>query len=102
MTKRQREILDIMAEHQDDEDGEIVQDGLLAYIGAIRISARSIWALIRLAAISEDEFRGGCRRYRINETGLRLLSGETTPDEMRAFFARARRKNEEDYESGLS
>lgn len=76
LTPRQREILIMMR----DEDEEIVYEGGTAWVGDEQIAPKTVYALLRVAAISLDQFSkvGGCERYSINETGLKLL--EAAPD----------------------
>ena len=76
LTKRQREILTIMAAHPDDDAGELVYERGVAFLGDTRVAARSVMALIRACAVRADGEPGGFERYRINETGRALV---TTP-----------------------
>jgi len=74
LTKREREVLTIMADHRDDEAGEIVYERGTAYLGDTRIAARTVFALIRLYAISANNPDPRMvEYYRINETGLKLI-----------------------------
>jgi hypothetical protein len=75
VTKRQLEVLRMMKERTEDEDGELVYERGVAYIGTTRIAARTVWALIRAMAIkmSSDSNVGGFERYTITETGRALL-----------------------------
>lgn len=72
LTKRQRGILQAMA---DDENCDIAYERGTAYVGDTRIAARTVFALMRMCAISldGDSRIGQFERYRINETGLQLL-----------------------------
>ena len=74
LTKRQREILEIMAAHPDDEEGELVYERGFAYLGTQSVAPRTINTLLRLCVIglSGGEV-GRFERYRINETGRQLL-----------------------------
>jgi hypothetical protein len=73
LTARQLWILQTMR----DEEGEIMQCNLSAYVGEHPLSARSVLALLRAAAISVDQFSDkACKRYTINATGLNLLEKE--------------------------
>jgi hypothetical protein len=78
LTKRQREILQRMADDPDGEDGELVYERGIAYLGLERIAARTVNALIRLYAISVSDFEsiGKYERWHINETGRQLLEAE--------------------------
>lgn len=78
MTKRQREILTIMRDNSDNDDGELVYESGIGYLGFERVASRTVFALLRMAAISLDQYCkiGGCERYRINETGQGLLESE--------------------------
>lgn len=75
LTARQREILERMADHRDDDGGELVYERGVAYLGLERTSGNIVFALQRLMAISmeQDSKVGQFERYRINETGLKLL-----------------------------
>jgi len=74
LTKRMREILTIMADHPDDDEGEIAYERGTAYLGDTRIAARTVNALIRLYAINEYDPTGkSVEYYRINETGRKLI-----------------------------
>jgi hypothetical protein len=54
-----------------------MQCNLSAYVGEHPLSARSVLALLRAAAISVDQFSDkACKRYTINATGLNLLEKE--------------------------
>lgn len=76
LSPRQREILAIMKAHRDDDEGEIVYERGVAYLGDDRIAARTVFALLRLCAISleSDSQIGRFERYRINETGTEWLT----------------------------
>lgn len=76
-SRRQQEILQRMADHRDDDEGELVYERGVAYLGDDRIAPRTVFALLRLCAISPDSTSAigtGVERYRINETGRQLLS----------------------------
>lgn len=75
LTRRQEAILRTMAEHPDDDEGELVYERGVAYLGLERVAARTVFALIRLSVISleRDSVVGSFERYRINETGVKLL-----------------------------
>ena len=76
LSEREREVLVLMAEHPDDDEGELVYERGQAWIGDEKTSARIVFSLLRHCAISlEDGFQvGGVERYRINETGRDLLA----------------------------
>jgi hypothetical protein len=78
MTKRQAEILRQMAERQDDDEGEIAYEKGIAYLGNTRIAARTVFALLRMMAISMSQFStvGTFERYQINETGRKLREAQ--------------------------
>lgn len=74
LTRRQHEILCTMAAHPDDDEGELVYERGKGFLGDDPVAARTVFALLRLCAISlEGGEVGGFERYRINETGLGLL-----------------------------
>ena len=73
-TKRQLEILRMMRDAEDSEDGELVYERGRGYVGTDPVAARTVLALLRLCAISADQFnKGDLERYTINETGKELL-----------------------------
>lgn len=76
LTKRQREMLIRMRADPHGEDGELVYERGVGYIGHDRVSGRTVFALIKLCAISSVSGNvGELERYRINETGTNLLDG---------------------------
>jgi hypothetical protein len=73
-TKRQLEILKIMRDNKDNEDGELVYESGIGYVGLDRVSSRTVFALLRFCAISLDSVFGEkFERYHINESGEELL-----------------------------
>lgn len=75
LTKRQREILIQMRDHRDDDEGELVYERGVGYLGEEPVAARTVFALTRACAISLDSHCeiGGLERYTINETGIALV-----------------------------
>ncbi len=75
LIRRQLEILEIMAYHEDDDKGELVYERGRGYLGDAPVAARTVFALLRLCAISlqTNSVVGGFERYRINETGRAIL-----------------------------
>lgn len=75
LTKRQLEVLSIMADNEhDDHEGVIAYERGNAYIGDTRIAARTVFALIRACAISPIQDGGvDFEHYQINETGTNIL-----------------------------
>lgn len=76
LTRRQRAILAQMADHPDDDLGELVLEGRHAYLDLERTSPAMVWSLVRLMAISNQDGDGrlsGLTRWRINETGRKLI-----------------------------
>ena len=74
LTPRQREILTLMADHKDTDDGELVYEAGTAYVGLECTNGKLVLGLLRLCAIHLDEGEpGGFERYSINETGLQML-----------------------------
>lgn len=69
-----REVLQMMADADpgDYYNAEIVCDGLQCYIGSRSTSRRTVTALLRHLAISENR-DGKMARYTINETGRAIL-----------------------------
>lgn len=74
LSPRQREILRLMEERGDDEDGELVYERGRGFLGDDPVAARTVFRLVRLMAVSlaTDSRVGEFERYRINETGRRL------------------------------
>jgi len=74
LTKRQLELLAIMR----DADEELVYERGTGWVGDTRVSARTLFALLRACAISLDQYSAqpgeGLERYTLNETGRNLLS----------------------------
>jgi len=74
LSKRQLEVLRIMAAHPDDDEGELVYERGCAFLGDERVAPRTVTALLRACAISDTAWGGGIERYRINETGRALVA----------------------------
>ncbi len=88
LTKRQREILGKMRDHRHQDDGELVMEGREVWLGLERSSPQLVLNLLRLCALRlESGEPGGCERYTISGTGLKLLEGN---DEDLKLLARAR------------
>lgn len=77
LTRRQLEVLRIMrdadAVDPGGDEGELVRECCDAYLDDVRIASRTVNALLRACAISQDQ-HAGIERYRINETGLAILA----------------------------
>ena len=80
LTKRQREVLEIMDKLVDDEAGELVYERGRGYIGLEPVAGRTVFALLRLCAIGLEDGSevGRFERYTINETGRKLLAGDAS------------------------
>ena len=76
LTKRQIEILKIMHENENTDDGEIVYEKGIGYLGLERIASRTIFALLRVCCISLNQYSGSIERYHINGTGEDFLRME--------------------------
>ena len=74
LTKRQLEVLRIMAAHPDDDEGELVYERGRGYLGDDPVAPRTLTALLRACAISLDSLSGQVERYHINETGRALVA----------------------------
>jgi hypothetical protein len=75
LTKRQQEILQQMADHPNDEEGEIVHEGREAWIGETKIAPRTVLALVRMMAVRQLSWGDqGPQYYVINQTGLMILA----------------------------
>lgn len=85
LTKRQREILTVMR----DTEEELVYERGQGYVGDSPVAARTVFALFRLCAVRNvSDTKGGLERYVINETGTRLLQGDVSAlDPLRAAVA---------------
>jgi hypothetical protein len=72
LTKRQGAVLQMMV---DDDGCDLVYERGVAYVGDTRIAPRTVFALVRMCAISLDSYSqvGQFERYHINETGISLL-----------------------------
>lgn len=72
LTVRQLAVLRKMR----DEDEELVYERGSGYVGTNRISAMTVFALLRAAAVSMDQGStvGKFERYTINETGREILN----------------------------
>lgn len=78
LTRRQREILGLMAAHPDDDEGELVYEKGDCWLSLERVAPRTLFALLRACAISLNGGDvGGVERYRINETGHALIKPAT-------------------------
>lgn len=75
LTKRQREVLQRMADDPHGDNGELVLEHGEAWIGNEKTSSVLVDALLRHMAISLEQgcTLGDFERYRINETGRGLL-----------------------------
>jgi hypothetical protein len=79
LTKREIEILTRMrdAPEGSDESELVYEGGRAAWLGLSRVATRTLYKLLRLAAVSADPLSdGGVERYHINETGRGLLEGK--------------------------
>ena len=74
LTKRQVQILTIMRDNADSDDGELVYEpGAGAYLGYMPVTTHTVNAFLRMMAIRKEDFEGKLERYTINETGRKLL-----------------------------
>ena len=75
LTRRQREVLRLMATAEDSEDGLLVFERGSGYVGFEPIAARTFYALLRACAIRRiDGEPGRFEVYAINETGRGLAT----------------------------
>ena len=81
LSKRQRTVLLQMSRLKHEVDGELVYERGLCFLGDERVAPRTLFALLRLCAISlsQDSHVGGFERYTINSTGEGLLRGAPPP-----------------------
>lgn len=80
LTDRQHEILTVMADKADTDEGELVMEGREVWLGLERTNKATVLALLRLCAIRlESGEPGGCERYTINATGLDLIGRKKEP-----------------------
>ena len=75
LSRRQKEILIQMADYRNDDEGELVMERGEVWLGLERSSVAMVYSLLHLMAIRLEPYSevGRLERYRINETGLRLL-----------------------------
>lgn len=73
ITRRQRQVLQYLADNEHDEDGEIVYDSGEVWLGDDRIAPRTLTALIQMMAVAND-WPGSLERWRINGTGQKILA----------------------------
>jgi len=78
LTRRQHELLSILAEHRNCDHegcdkGELVYEKGIGYIDLEPVAARTVFTFLRLMVISLDGEVGAVERYHINETGEQLL-----------------------------
>lgn len=84
LTKRQLEVLQRMAAaeaSQNFEEAEIVQEGLVCYLGLDRISCKTVKALIEHVLISLERSGTFCR-WTINEAGHLVAKNPALADEI--------------------
>jgi hypothetical protein len=76
LTKRQREILQWLVDHEDDADGdgELVQEGKRVWYGLETTSPGLVVKLTTMMAISCDHVGALVERWRINSTGKAILA----------------------------
>lgn len=75
LTNRQSKALQMLRDNIDTEDGEMVYEKGLCYIGLEKFSTRTLFSLLRLMALRMEPVStvGGFEIYTINSTGLELL-----------------------------
>lgn len=85
LTPRQREVLAWLNDHEDDGEGELVQQGRVAHLGSgyNPVAPRTVFALLRAMAIRDmpgmphaDDYHV----YVITGIGQAMLRGEIPPD----------------------
>jgi hypothetical protein len=80
LTPRAKEILCRMATHQDTDEGELVYERGRGFLDIDPVSRRTVDALLRACAIRlEQDSRDSFERYRINDTGLKLVEASAAP-----------------------
>lgn len=87
LTEAQRRVLETLrkAEDEDDqENDEIVCEGILCYIGLTRVHRKTVNGLLEIMAISDrsDSGNRNYRRFRINETARHVLNDESQINEI--------------------
>jgi len=77
MTARQKEVLTRMR----DRGLDLVYERGVGYVGYQRVGASVVMHLIRMSAVSASQGSrvGEFERYRISETGLKLLAAGEAP-----------------------
>lgn len=75
LTRRQRQVLQFLADNEREEDGEIVYDSGEVWLGDDRLAHRTLTALIRMMALRNPWPGPNClERWRINGTGRKILA----------------------------
>jgi len=76
LTKGQKEILEKMLLNKDNDEGELVYENGICCIGCERIDSRILFGLLRICAISINQYSevDEFERYTINETGEKYLT----------------------------
>ena len=78
LTRRQAQILRAMRDAPEGSDeSELVHDGgRVAYRDLEHVAPRTVFALLRMCAISSDQLgrEGGVERYHLNGTGRAILA----------------------------
>lgn len=75
LSKRAKEVLAIMAANEHHVDGELVAEGIEAWVGDQRTS-RSVMDQLLSCCFISGEASHNFHRYTINESGKRFLKGE--------------------------
>ena len=77
LTRRQLNVLALMRDREEADPGcdeaELVRECCDAYLDDTRIASRTVDALLRACAISDESSGLPVERYRINETGRAIL-----------------------------
>lgn len=70
------------------EDSEIVCDGLWCWLGERRVHRKTVRALLRLVAISEQSDSGGVQRFVINGVGRSIKDDPKMADSIAVAIMR--------------
>lgn len=96
LTKRQLAVLRMLFEADRGEDdgiypeSEIVADGRHIILGLHKLSRGTVNALLRVMAISEENWGGGTEIYTINDCGREIVRNPAFADEVRAAINRGK------------
>lgn len=75
ITRRQRQVLQYLADNEREEDGEIVYDSGQVWLGDDRLAHRTLTTLLQMMALRNPwPGANSLERWRINGTGKKILA----------------------------